>query len=651
MNHRCHERHPCAALVIALLLIPLVAIAQNSPPHSVRTELEHLYRLELLPSYRPQTIVGMSSSYDRTGLNDDGFSGKYSYVRKEADGRLVLADLQGPGVVNRIWTPTPTDDMVAFYFDGESTPRLRLRFSDLFSGAVFPFVRPIVGNEAGGFYSYVPLPYQRSLKIVFEGKRILFQQIQHRQFPKNTQVQSFKSEWSAEERAQLETVRQHWLKPDLRESVTERAGVEVKEQDVLIKRGERADLFAMNEGGRIVAMELTPALAFAGSTKDLLLEATWDDEPLPAISSPVADFFGFAYGRAAMRSLVLGTRDDVAYSLLPMPFDKRAKLQLAYEPRDESQTPIRVKARIWFAKQPRDVTREGKLYATWRREIDPALGEPYRLLDVSGRGHHVGTILIAQGLEAGMTGFFEGDDVATIDGEMRLHGTGSEDAFNGGWYALPDRWDRSINLPLHGALDYSVPLARTGGYRFNLTDKSSFENSFRFTIEHGPENNATRVDYTSVAFYYADRPPSSIMRPTSALRVNPEPRLHIYYPQLMKLTMIHGTTVEVLDNLIVRAREEGFVRLLLDELPRGRYRVMLSYYEQPNGAAFSLWQRQRQISEWRSSRGENEKYLDRAPFGEIDVTEEADTLTIRTRNEGNDSAFKFRHVIFERLAN
>jgi hypothetical protein len=144
---------------------------------TVSSELRQLYRFDTLPRYRQKSLIGMTSSFDRTGGNDDGFSGKYSFIRKEGAKRLVLAELQGPGLVHRIWTPTPTPDMIAFYFDGEPTPRLRLPFSELFSGKTFPFVRPVVGNEVGGYYSYVPLPYARSLKIVLEGEKIEFQQI------------------------------------------------------------------------------------------------------------------------------------------------------------------------------------------------------------------------------------------------------------------------------------------------------------------------------------------------------------------------------------------------------------------------------------------------------------------------------------------
>lgn len=50
---------------------------------TVVKELEHLGNIGLLPHYRLDSEVTMLSSYDPTGGNDDGFSGKYSYIRKE----------------------------------------------------------------------------------------------------------------------------------------------------------------------------------------------------------------------------------------------------------------------------------------------------------------------------------------------------------------------------------------------------------------------------------------------------------------------------------------------------------------------------------------------------------------------------------------
>lgn len=86
--------------------------------------LAELHRLDRLPVFKNALRFGAVTSYDRTGGNDDGFSGKYSFVRTEPEG-VVLADLKGPGVICRVWTPTPSDDVLEFFFDGEARPEFQ----------------------------------------------------------------------------------------------------------------------------------------------------------------------------------------------------------------------------------------------------------------------------------------------------------------------------------------------------------------------------------------------------------------------------------------------------------------------------------------------------------------------------------------------
>jgi len=92
--------------VIVYIFLSCTPIAKKSFNYS--SELEALSRLDLLPEFRSNCIVEQISSYDKTGGNDDGFNGTYSYIRKE-NNKLVIADLKGPGIINRIWTPTPTN--------------------------------------------------------------------------------------------------------------------------------------------------------------------------------------------------------------------------------------------------------------------------------------------------------------------------------------------------------------------------------------------------------------------------------------------------------------------------------------------------------------------------------------------------------------
>ncbi|MGZ5425115.1 MAG: hypothetical protein ACXWH4_11200, partial [Candidatus Aminicenantales bacterium] len=68
----------------------------TAAPGSAAIGIDELARLDLLPQLKRSVEVGLVSSYDRSGGNDDGFSGKYSFIRKEPGG-LVIADLEGPG--------------------------------------------------------------------------------------------------------------------------------------------------------------------------------------------------------------------------------------------------------------------------------------------------------------------------------------------------------------------------------------------------------------------------------------------------------------------------------------------------------------------------------------------------------------------------
>jgi hypothetical protein len=633
-------------VALAGLSLPIApACAQAAADVDVVTELQALGRVDLLPRYRPGSVVAQVSSYDVTGGNDDGFDGTYSFVRMEGDTR-VLADLTGPGVVERIWTPTPTERMVAFYFDGESEPRLRLPFLDLFSGEKAPFLRPLVGNEVGGYYAYFPIPYARSLKIVYEGEDIRFHQIQYRTLPAGTRVTSLEMPLSDAAVRETARVAQAWSRLGGRPFDERTARASERAFDVA--PGDSVELFGLDGGGRIVGLEVERPAGAPVRGPGVLLEARWDGEATPAILSPANDFFGYAFGAPAAQSLLLGSDAGRDYAYLPMPFDRSASITLRVLPSESG--PARGTARVFYTEEARDPDTEGRLYATWRRERDPAEGEPYLLLDARGRGHQVGTLLQAQGLQPGMTVFFEGDDVTTVDGEMRLHGTGSEDYFNGGWYAILDRWDRGVSLPLHGALDYSLPLSRTGGYRFYMADKVSFERQLRQTIEHGPEGNRVPVDYTSVTFHYGDTPPAASMDPSAGPPPPRPPTTHVFYPQLLELSLGGGTAVSYVDGALeVRAEQNGLVRFDVSALPPGRYRVRLSYRRGPESGSFSVWRRQTQLFDWTDAWAEAEARVEAAVVGEIELTPHARSITVRTRAVEGRTAFRIDRLILEEM--
>lgn len=417
---------------------PSVTTLTKTNVHSLLTELRSFYDVSLLPQYADNVYVAQVSSYDTTGKNDDGFSGRYSFLRRNADSTLVIFDVKGSGVINRIWTPTPTEDLIDFYIDNDSIPTFSVKFIDLFSGKQYPFVAPLCGNQLGGFFSYLPIPFSTSCKIVSRGKKVQFHQIQYKLFAPGAKVKSFTMTLNEEEKQAIEKIAWLWNRDE--KDIQDFYPTNISESSTRaeLTPGKSISIFELKSGGRILGIELDPVSAFEGLTKDIDIKITWDDEKIPAVFCPVADFFGYAFGTASMQGLLLGSRGNKSYSYLPMPFDSRARVELIYRG-DASKPPITINARVWYSDEIRNQEHEGKFYAQWNRISEK--GKPHVLASVKGRGHYVGTILQSQGKQAGMTYFFEGDDSTVVDGAMRMHGTGSEDYFNGGWYALMDRWE------------------------------------------------------------------------------------------------------------------------------------------------------------------------------------------------------------------
>lgn len=643
-------RNISVKIIVSTLLLFVCSSSIYSQKYTFINELELLKRIDLLPTYRHNQVIDQESSYDRTGGNDDGFSGKYSYIRKE-NGNLVLADFQGPGVVNRIWTPTPSNDMLAFYFDGEKTPSLRLRFMDLFSGEVYPFMKPVCGNEVGGYYCYIPIPFSKSLKIVFEGEKIMFHQIQARKL-QGLDVESWTGNFSDDERKLLSEVNALWadISPAVNNYSTGfSSNHQTEEKTFTIRPGEEVTFFDKDVAGRIVGFEIDGGTSFEGLYKDVLLSAKWDNEQVEAIYAPVADFFGYAYGSPAMRSLLMGRYGTSNYCYLPMPYDKSASMKLIYKGRNNVlQNPVSVRVKVYYNNNKRKEKEEGKFYSVWRRE-KPETGKYYTFLKTQGKGHYVGTIHSAQGLVPGMTRFFEGDDSTYVDGKMRMHGTGSEDYYNGGWYALLDRWDRGISMPVHGSLDYSLQMNRTGAYRFFLSDKLSFEKEIYHGIEHGDVGNTFPVDYTSIAFYYAAQPLRERMEPITELREVYLPTTHVFFPQLMQVTPDRGIGVIFDRGLMLTAYGQGAARIMLNDVPEGNYRVLINYHERENGADFQVWQRQKQLSDWISTKSDKDRYKEKAHVGDIQLTQQTNSVTFRVRKNGNADLFELNLIILERI--
>ena len=108
---------------------------------------------------------------------------------------------------------------------------------------------------------------------------------------------------------------------------------------VLFASEQTANVFQISQPGRIVGLRFTPAQAFTGKARDIVLRAYWDGDNAPAIDAPAGDFFGYGWGEPAMKSLLIGTNDKGNYCYWPMPFDKQARIELASQ-RENGKAPV-----------------------------------------------------------------------------------------------------------------------------------------------------------------------------------------------------------------------------------------------------------------------------------------------------------------------
>lgn len=640
------------SLPYLLFLLPTICFSQKNPVDLTHL-LEKFYDFSSLPKYEANTYSAEVSTYDPTGGNDDGFGGTYSFVRKNADSSLVIFEQKGPGVINRIWTPTPSEDTLDFYIDDTLHKAFSICYMDLFSGKVYPFTAPLCNNQLGGYYSYLPIPFNKFCKIIFRGKKTQFHQIGYRLYKSNTPVKSFSLSLNEAEKAALEKIKKVWQNPGA--IIKNNNDVTSTQKLITLKPGETSVVFKSRKPGRIAGFEIISQAVLDTTAKNIDLKITWDDDKQPAVYCPLADYFGYAFGKASMMGLMAGSDGKKHYSWFPMPYDKSARIELIYRKTTDTTllSGVTLLVKVYHQNKKRDAATEGKFYAAWNTENPVATGKPYTMLDVKGKGHLAGAVLQAQGLKPGMTLFFEGDDSTVIDGETRFHGTGSEDFFNGGWYALLDRWNDAMSLPLSGCLYYSTALSRTGGYRYFLTDKISFNKSLLQTIEHGPQHNLFPSDYTSVSYYYCDRNNAPTVFPDNKNTTIYQPDTLEFYPQITPSAINGNINIEAkwdgpAQKMFYTVNDASLIKFYFKDIPEGNYTVYINYDKGIDAAEFSVWQTQTQLSGWKNGYASSTEKFQTQEAGNVHINPLNQTLSFRFKTTAERNKFKLAKIIFVR---
>ena len=344
-------------------------------------------------------------------------------------------------------------------------------------------------------------------EVLLTEKKTGFLAIAYHKFPKGTAVETFTPSLSADRKKRLDAIQAHYADPAKRET---RAGLKMKWVKIPAADAE-VPLAELRGPGTLLGLHMkikSPLPKEWGRDMTLrkaVLRIYWDGDGRPAIECPVGDFFGTGFGETRVgpgrkplpltyAAVPFGMTPGFYYFRLPMPFRKSARITI--ENGNGRELEVGWAADVKAAPVP---DQAAYLHVQWRDHSTEA-GRHVPILTATGRGHYVGTVLSMQSPH--WLTYLEGDEKFTVDGEDRpsIHGTGTEDYFNCGWYYKTG----CVARPFHGLTAKPDWQSRTSQYRMHVPDCVPFTKSLTVQIEHGEANDRPYTNYAIVAYWYQD---------------------------------------------------------------------------------------------------------------------------------------------------
>ena len=513
-------RQPAGPTTRPVLLRPPWKPGQPIMQAELLWRLIDLNRLATPPPAGERTR--MFSSYDRRSKIDargetvdwDANDDFGQFMRRDPDGWDVMAEVEGPGAVTRIWSADP-NGQIRIVLDGQ--PVIETDFDKLLSGGVPPIEEPFLTR---GILCYFPIGFAKSCKVVARNCKSYYQ-INTVQFAAGTQVERFKPELDDDARRALEEV-----KLTLKDGLPEKQLYAGKRAPPIVNQASLGPDEALEENIEGAGTVRAFAVALSGRTESeepgalhkCVLRIWFDGEKTPAVEAPLVDFFGCGFDPARFNGLPVGTdkaapiplpdvgfnQDRYMYCYFPMPFRNGLRVEIRNSNSSKRKIGLLLDMRVDHDPPAGDAL---QFHARFRRE-NPCRTFDYPLLDTgttggdddgagsarvaSGPGRIVGAVLAVDCPRTAWWG--EGDDKIWIDGEKfpSYFGTGTEDYF-GDAHEL-----HAVCGPFCGATRVAS-YGKNSAYRWQIADCVDFHKSVRFTLE----NYAKDMYYGSVVYWYA----------------------------------------------------------------------------------------------------------------------------------------------------
>jgi hypothetical protein len=499
----------------AFALLVLLLEAKGAEPAFTYADLvgqmTDLARLAELPT--PGEQCAQWSSYDRASRYDQK-TGKYvnwdanndgpQFIRKEGNCE-VMAEMHGPGCIWRIWSAAAQKGHVKIYLDGNPEPALDLPFADYFDGRHSPLAYPLLSYNlqqchSSGQNLYLPIPYQKSCKVVAERGWGRYFHFTYRTYPKGTQLPTFSTRLATDNAAVLRRVNDFLARRLGDDPAGTRPGQQVVARSLDLAPGQAMTVADLS-GARAISAIRAKA-RFNGredemaALRELVLEIRWDDAVKPAVWCPLGDWFGTAPGVNRYKSLTTGMTADGFYTNWYMPFARSAQVRLLNEGSQSRQVSIE----ITHAPLPRPFAGLGHFHARWHRdtyELPRDRFPDWPMLRCKGRGRFCGVMLHVWNPRGGWWG--EGDEKFFVDGEKfpSTIGTGSEDYFGYAW-CNPHLFQR----PYHAQTMTQGNRGHQSVLRWHLVDNVPFQRSFEACIEKYYTNKERGTLYACLPCFY-----------------------------------------------------------------------------------------------------------------------------------------------------
>jgi len=245
-----------------------------------------------------------------------------------------------------------------------------------------------------------------------------------------------------------------------------------------IEAGETKNLLDIKGEGTIQRIWLTIDHS-ALKLRSLRLQFFWDGSSKPAVDVPLGDFFVYNLGKqVAFESALFSSGEGRSYNCyIPMPFKKAVKVLLINEGKERVMLFYDID--YMLHKLPANAL---YFHAYWNRSWSGQLGDDYVLLPkVRGKGRFLG---ISVGLNTdtsySRSWWGEGEVKIYLDGDSKyptINGTGAEDYIGSAWGL-----GKFINQ-YQGCTIANDSTGQFNFYRWHIPDAIYFNNDIKVTIQ------------------------------------------------------------------------------------------------------------------------------------------------------------------------